>query len=294
MKRKIRAMLVLQALLCLLFTRQNVFAQQSADTDVFDVSVSEFTVDGVDRAGEITRAQYVFDYEGGSEELYVYGANGALLEHLTLADYTIVYQEYDYEELNFSSITAEKLAVPPGEKLEVYAEYDWSKDGYVYWDVYNTGSKKTWIEVEFWSDAMAVEGGDYYGYEDYDNYDDDYDEKQSEIVEVFRFKVDGIDRTSDVKSAEYHYSYYSETEELYLYGDGGVLIERISISDYELENSSDDYEELYFYAVDVEKLPLKDREELEAYAEYDWVEEYVSWEIYDSGTGRTRMEITFW
>ncbi|GMO49810.1 MAG: hypothetical protein Pg6C_12830 [Treponemataceae bacterium] len=289
MKKKIRAAFILLAFSC------SLFAQQNADTEIYDVKVSEFAIDGVDRTGEVTRAEYVFDYEGGSEELYVYGENGVLLEHLTLDDYTIDYQEYDYEELHFASVTAEKLLIPVGEKLKVYAEYDWSKDGYVYWDIYNTQTDTTRIEIEFWNASMAVADNDY-GYDGYDDYDDDYDydKTDSEIVEVLRFKVDGVDRTDDVKSAEYHYSYSSEIEELYLYDGDGVLIERISISDYELENSNDDYEELYFYEVDVEKLQLTEREELEVYAEYDWSKEYVSWEIYDAGTGRTRIEVTFW
>jgi hypothetical protein len=266
------------------------FSQENGDVEVYDVAVLDFRVDEADRAGEVARAQYVFDYDGGVEELYLYKADDTLLEHLTLSNYTIGYQDYDYEELSFSSVEAEKLSVASGSTLKAVAEYDWSR-GAVYWLIYDGKTDKTRIEVEFRSDSMALDDGDYY--DDYDDYDD-YDEIHSEAVEVSQFRVDGVDRTADVKSAEYRYSYGSEAEELYLYDGKGELIEHIVVSDYELETEEDDYEELYFYAVDVEKMRLAAGESLEAYAEYNWDSETVYWEIYDADTGRTRIEVTFW
>jgi hypothetical protein len=138
--------------ICALLFAPAIFSQdggESESADTMDVVVYSFFVDGVDRTSEIAEAFYVFDSDGGYEELYLYDAAQNLIEYIFVADYTIDYADEEYEELIFEEVWAERLQANEEIALEAYGEYDYYNE-YVYWEIYETESGKTRVEIEFW------------------------------------------------------------------------------------------------------------------------------------------------
>jgi hypothetical protein len=119
-----------------------------------------------------------------------------------------------------------------------------------------------------------------------------YSEPEIYVVEVFSYIVDGTERVNEIARALYVFDSENGVEELYLYSDEDVLIESLMLGDYDVEYQEEDYEEIYFY--DVTASSYDGVESLMAYAEYDYIGEYIYWEIFDSETEETLVEIEFW
>jgi len=126
-----------------------LFAQ--AEPSEYDVDIFTFIVNGIDRTDEIERGVYVLDNQAGIDELYLYGADDVLVEHIILGDYEFIDEDDDYEVLMFydvwiQSFDEENLEL---ESLVAQNEYDYYYES-ISWDIYNADTEESIMQIEFW------------------------------------------------------------------------------------------------------------------------------------------------
>jgi hypothetical protein len=89
---------------------------------------------------------YVLDNDAGADELFLYGADDVLIDHLVLSDYDWIDEGDEYEALEFYDVRIQSM--PQASGLTAYGEYDYYNE-FIFWSIYDD-SEELIMEIDFW------------------------------------------------------------------------------------------------------------------------------------------------